>query len=290
MKNTHCIYCTFDLINQKYYIGYQSQSDRIVERKYFGSPMNKDAIIAWEDKDNLFVSILGYFNDEHEGYAAETELQIFMNAEDDTKSWNGSNDSFRKGSEAKENLGFITRIVTWFGSGKSKVKREKVLKENQLQSMSTYIKGFTYEYPMDYENPLTIDNLTGEEETEENIMELNLNSFLSAARTDCYDRGYKCGVFPNVEKHDQELDVLRIELDGQLEARVFDLEQRLVGLGAVLANTPGASIKFINLVTEKAKLDHQINYIKEEVTGDKFYKIIASSFEKGYIDRINEDQ
>lgn len=288
-ENRHCIYATFDLLNEKYYIGYQSQSNRILRDEYWGSPYKDEAKEALSDPDNRFVSILGYFETEEEGYVSETELQTFMDVRNDPKSWNGSNDSFAKGSKAKENLGFITKVVTWFMPGGAKVKRTEVLKESSLKDMQMYINDFNYEYPQQYSTPLEIDNNDIIEEPED-MKELDLNKFLSQARQDCYNRGFKCGSFPNAQKYEKELNVLRIELNGQLDSRIFNLEQELVGLSALLMNTPAASSKYTDRIVVQAKLEHQIKYIKEEVTGDKFYNIIASSFEKGYIEKIDEQQ
>ena len=273
-----------------YYIGYKGKSDEIENGDYWGSPSSESARENFSDPANRFTSILAYFDTENEGYVAETELQTHMDAAGDDNSHNGSNDAWKKGTNAREGLGWVKRVLTWFSNGaSSEEKRTTVLNESQLNQLSNYIYNFNYYMPEEFSEKLVITEEQLIESTPE-TMELNLNKFLTQARQDCYSRGHKTGAYPSEINFEKELGVLRIELDGQLQARVFDLEQELVGLTALLGNLPAASKKHTDITITIAKLTHQIDYIKNQIAGDNFYNIIKSSFEKGYIERINEDQ
>lgn len=281
-----CIYCTFDLEDYKYYIGYQSNADKIKRKEYIGSSSDENGPNAENldlDPERFFVTILGYFATENEGYAAETDLQTFMNAADDSNSYNRSNDSFKKGSEAKQNL--VQRLRTWFFP--SAARSDKMLSDSELKSMSRYIKKFSYTNPEHYPTPIT--TITENDEPEE-MKELNLNAFITGAREDCYNRGYNVGAFPNEDKYNQELDVLKIELEQQLSNRIFTLEQALVEIEAEIPHTPRGATKFVQLHKNKAKIEHQIKWIETKVEGEEWLKTIQASFQKGYIQRIEDNE
>lgn len=291
-----CIYVTFDKQEFKYYIG-KGQVSKI-ENGYIGSSQYKNNEGAYDgpnrekhiemgtyDPLRWFTSVLATFNSEDGAYAAETDLQIKIGAAADINSYNMSNDSFRKGSQAKKSL--LQRFIpsTWWGSGKT--SSDASLSADDIKKIVRYIKDVDYSAPQKFN---LIETKSEEiSETGKDDMRVDLIQFQNQARKDCYDRGYSVGSYPSDDRKAQELNILEIELNGQLDGRLFNLAQELVTLKEDIKHLPKESNKFTGISGKIVRLAHEVDYIEDQVRG-KWLEIITAAFDKGYIQRINDDE
>ena len=295
--NKECIYVTFDNEEYKYYIG-KGQVSKI-EDGYIGSSQykNDEGLYDGPNKDKheeqdtwdpnrWFTAILATFKTEDEAYAAETDVQIAINAKDDPDSYNMSNDSFRKGSQAKKSLFNIFRPSTWWGSDKS--TGDTSLSSDQIKNIVRYIKDIEYHNPIKFN--LITTNSGDISEVGQDIMRVDLIQFQNQSRKDCEARGKTIGLNgPNQDKFDQELGILAIELNGQLDSRVFNLEQDLVSHQEELKHLPKQSKKFIEISKLVIRIEHEVNHIETKIR-EKWLEIVTAAFTKGYIDGIDESQ